>query len=91
MGWRVVVAENRCKLEYKLGYLICRGEQTKKVFLDEIDTLIVENPAVAITGVLLSELVKHKINVVFCDEKRNPHAQLNALYGRYDCSGKVKE
>ncbi len=91
MGWRVVVAENRCKLEYKMGYLICRGEQTKKVFLDEIDTLIVENTAMAITGVLLAELIKHKINVVFCDENHNPHAQLNAIYGRYDCSGKIKE
>lgn len=85
------MAENRCKLEYKMGYLICRGEQTKKVFLDEIDTLIVENTAVAITGVLLAELIKHKINVIFCDEYHNPHSQLNAIYGRHDCSGKIKE
>ena len=79
MGWRVVVAENRCKLEYKMGYLVCRGEETKKVFLDEIDTLIVESTAVAVTGVLLAELIKRKINVVFCDEYHNPHAQLNAI------------
>ena len=91
MGWRVVVAENRCKLEYKMGYLVCRGEETKKVFLDEIDTLIVESTAVAVTGVLLAELIKRKINVVFCDEYHNPHAQLNAIYGRHDCSGTVKE
>ena len=91
MGWRVVVAENRCKLEYKMGYLVCRGEKTLKVFLDEISTLIVGNTAVAITGVLLAELIKHKVNVIFCDERRNPISQLNAIYGRYDCSGKIKE
>lgn len=86
-----MVAESRCKLEYQMGYLVCRGEQTKKVFLDEISTLVVENTAVAITGVLLAELVKRKINVVLCDEHRNPLSQLNAIYGRYDCSGKIKE
>lgn len=91
MGWRVVVAEKRCKLEYKMGYLICRGEQTKRVYLDEISTLIIENTAIAITGVLLAELIKHKINVIFCDENRNPISQLNAIYGRHDCSGKIKE
>ena len=91
MGWRVVVAEKRCKLEYKTGYLVCRGEQTKRIYLDEISTLIIENTAMAITGVLLSELVKHKINVIFCDENRNPISQLNAIYGRHDCSGKIKE
>ena len=30
MSWRVVVISRRCKLEYKLGYLVCRGEEMKK-------------------------------------------------------------
>lgn len=34
MSWRVVVIQKRCKLEYKLGYLVCRGEEQKKVYLD---------------------------------------------------------
>ncbi len=91
MSWRTVVVENRCKLDYSMGYLVCRGEQTKKVLLDEISTLIVENTAFAVTGVLLAELVKRKINVIFCDERYNPLAQLNAIYGRYDCSGTIGE
>lgn len=36
MSWRVVVVRGRCKLEYKLGYLVCRGEEVKKLFLNEI-------------------------------------------------------
>jgi CRISPR-associated endonuclease Cas1 subtype II len=90
MSWRVVVVSQRCKLEYKLGYLICRGEQTKKVFIEEISTLIVESTAVAITSALLSELIKNKVNIIFCDEKHNPQAQLTSLYARHDCSGILK-
>jgi CRISPR/Cas system-associated endonuclease Cas1 len=40
MSWRVVVVSRRCKLECKLGYLVCRGEETKKIFIEEISTLI---------------------------------------------------
>lgn len=50
MSWRVVVVSNRCKLEYKLGYLVCRGEEVKKVFLSEIGVLIVESTAVSMTA-----------------------------------------
>ncbi len=90
MSWRVVVITGRCKLEYRLGYLVCRGEETKKIFMDEIDTLVVESTAVSITAALLCELTRNKINLVFCDEKHNPHSQLNALYGRHDCSGMLR-
>jgi CRISPR-associated endonuclease Cas1 subtype II len=91
MSWRVVVVSKRCKLEYKLGYLVCRGEELKKVFIEEISTLIVESTAVALTTALLNELIKNKVNIIFCDEKHNPQSQLVSLYGRYDCSGILKK
>ena len=87
MSWRVVVVSKRCKLEYKLGYLVCRGEEVKKVYLAEIGVLIVESTAVSMTAALLCELVKNKIDVVFCDEKHNPQSQLLAFAGRHDASG----
>lgn len=90
MSWRTIVITSRCKLEYKLGYLVCRGEKNKKIHLSEISTIIVETPAVAITAVLLSELVKNKINLVFCNEKHNPLSQLLPFYGSHDCSRKLK-
>lgn len=90
MSWRVVVITRRCKLEYKLGYLICRGEELKKVYLAEIDTLIVESTGVSLTAALLSELIRQKINVVFCDEKHNPLSQLLPLHGRHNSSGCLK-
>lgn len=87
MSWRVVVISRRCKLEYRLGYLVCRGEELKKVFLSEIDTLLVESTGVSLTAALLCELVKNKVNVVFCDEKHTPLSQLIALNGRHNASG----
>ncbi|MDD2362125.1 MAG: type II CRISPR-associated endonuclease Cas1 [Oscillospiraceae bacterium] len=90
MSWRTVVISNRCKLDLKLGYMVVRGEETKRVFLDEIALLIVENIAVSITGCLLSALIEKKVKVIFCDEKRNPSAELAPYYGSHDCSRKVK-
>ena len=50
MSWRTVIIANRCKLDLKMGYMVVRGEETKRVFLDEIDILLIENPAVSLTG-----------------------------------------
>lgn len=91
MSWRTVVISSRCKLDYKMGYLVVRGEETKRVFLDEIALLMIENIAVSMTGYLLAELVNKKIRVVFCDGKRNPTAELCPYYGSHDCSRKLKQ
>ena len=87
MSWRVVVITKRCKLEYKLGYLVCRGEELKKVYLAEIDTLLVESTGVSLTAALLCELIRQKVNVIFCNEKHNPFSQLLSLNGRHNASG----
>ena len=90
MSWRTVVITSRCKLDYKMGFMVVRAEETKKVFLDEIAVLLIENPAVSLTGCLLEALVEKKIRVVFCDSKRTPNAELVPYYNSYDCSRKIK-
>lgn len=90
MSWRTVVISNRCKLDLKMGYMVIRGEETKRIYLDEIGLLIIENTAVSFTGCLLSALIEKKIKVIFCDEKRNPQGELVPCYGSYDCSRKIK-
>lgn len=90
MSWRTVVIASRCKLDYKMGFMVVRAEETKKIFLDEIAVLLIENPAVALTGCLLEALVEKKIRVIFCDAKRTPNAELVPYYNSYDCSGKIK-
>ncbi|MBQ8749255.1 MAG: type II CRISPR-associated endonuclease Cas1 [Clostridia bacterium] len=89
MGFRTVVVNNRCKLELKMNYLVCRGEETKRVFINEISTLIIATTAVAITGSLLSELVKNRVKVIFCDEKHNPQMELLPYYDSYNSSKKI--
>lgn len=90
MSWRTVVISHRCKLDLKLGYMVVRGEETRRVFLDEIAMLMIENTAVSITCSLLSALTDKKIKVIFCDEKRNPTSELAPYYGSHDCTLKLR-
>lgn len=91
MSWRTVIISTRCKLDLKMGYMVVRGEETKRVFLDEIAILMIENPAVAMTGCLLEALLEKKVRVIFCDSKRSPMAELNPYYGSFDSPRKVRQ
>ena len=91
MGFRTVIIKNRAKLEVRLNSLIVRGEQEKKVFLDEINTLIIQSTAVSLTASLLCELMKRNIKVIFCDEKHNPQSELLPYYGAHNSSKRYKE
>ncbi len=91
MGFRTVIIKNRAKLEVRLNSLIVRGEQEKKVFLDEINTLIVQSTAVSLTASLLCELIKRNIKVIFCDEKHNPQSELLPYYSAHNTSKRYKE
>ena len=63
MSWRTVVIASSAKLDYQTGYLVVRREDVKKIFLDEISILIIENTAVSLTAALLSAMTKKKIKV----------------------------
>ena len=91
MSWRTVVISHRCKLDLNLGYMVIRGEtETKRIFLEEVSMLIIEDPAVSLTGCLLASLTERKIKVILCDTKRNPTAELVPFYGSHDCSRKIR-
>ncbi|MBP2629427.1 MAG: CRISPR-associated protein, Cas1 family [Firmicutes bacterium] len=91
MSWRIVVISRRAKLDLKLNYLVVRGDTTTKIYLSEISTLLIESTAVSMTACLMSELIKRKIKVIFCDEQRNPTAEVVAYYGSHDSSSKFKK
>lgn len=91
MSWRVVVVSNSAKLDYQMGYLTVRQETTTKIHLSEISVLMVESTAVSMTAYLLCELIKKKIKVIFCDEKRNPSSELVPYYGCHDTSMKLRK
>lgn len=90
MSWRTVVISSRCKLDTKMGYMVIRSDEVRRIFLDEIAVVIVENPAVALTGCLLSELIERKIKVIFCDSTHTPQSELVPCYGCHDTSRKIR-
>lgn len=90
MSWRIVIIENQSKLDYKMGYLVVRGIETKRVLLDEIAVLLIENPAISITGLLIEALTEKKIKVIFCDSKRSSIAELMPHHGCHDSSAKIR-
>lgn len=90
MSWRVVVITKRAKLDLQLGKMVIRSDDTVKIVLSEISTLIVESTAVSLTTSLIAELVKRKIKVIFCDEKKNPSCELIGYYGSHDTSNKIR-
>lgn len=91
MSWRVVVISKRCKLDYSMNYMVVRGEETKRVLLDEIAVLLLENNAISMTGCLLSALIEKKIKVVLCDQRRSPQAELVPFYGAHNDVLKIRQ
>lgn len=90
MSWRTVVIDSQSKLDYKMGYLVVRNVETKRILLDEIAILLLENPAISLTGFLIEALIEKKIKVIFCDSKRNPTAELIPHHGCHDSSAKLR-
>ncbi len=90
MSWRTVVISSSAKLDYQLGYMVVRKDNVVKIHISEISVVVIETTAVSLTSALISELMKKKIKVVFCDEKRNPSSELVPYYGSHDTSIKIK-
>lgn len=91
MSWRTVVVKNRCKLSFKNNYLVVFGDEGEKtIHIDEIGTLIIESTAVSLTAYLLCELSNHKVKVIFCDQKKNPHAEMVPYNGAHNASKRIR-
>lgn len=90
MGFRIVIINSRCKLETRLNYLVVRGEKEKKIFINEINTLIVQSTAVSMTAALLSVLVENNVKIILCDEKCNPQSEIVPYYGAHNTTKRYK-
>lgn len=91
MSWRTIVVSSSAKLDYQLGFLVVRTDTTIKVHLNEISVLMLESTAISLTASLVNELLKRKIKIVFCDEKRNPCGEVIPYYGSHDTSIKIRK
>ncbi len=91
MSWRIVVVSSSAKLDYQLGFLVVRKDTITKIHLNEISVILLESTAISLTASLISELLKRKIKVIFCDEKRNPCGEVLPYYGSHDTSAKLRK
>ena len=83
--------KSHAKLNYKNDYLLVRSDDVKMIHLSEINTIIIDSTQVSLTSYLLCELIKRKIKVIFCDEKRNPSSELVPYYGNFHTSKNIEE
>ncbi|WP_302718752.1 type II CRISPR-associated endonuclease Cas1 [uncultured Senegalimassilia sp.] len=92
MAFRDVVIASPCKLSCKGGYLVVRKEDdTAKVHLSEISSVVLQTNQVYISAYLLSELAKAKVSFIVADEKHNPIGQYLPLYGAHNTSKRIGE
>lgn len=92
MAFRTVYIENPCKMSYKSGYLVVRKEDdTAKIHLSEVSTIILQTMQVFISAYLMVELAKNKISLVISDDKCNPIGQYLPLYGAHNTSKRIVE
>ena len=91
-GFRNVVISSPCKLQYKGGYMVVRREEdTAKIHLSEISSVVLQTNQVFVSAYLLSELAKAKVAFVVSDEKRDPIGQYLPLYGAHNTSKRIAE
>lgn len=91
-GFRIIVISSPCKLQYKGGYMVVRREDdTAKVHLSEISSVVLQTNQVFVSAYLLSELAKAKVAFVVSDEKRDPIGQYLPLYGAHNTSKRIAE
>lgn len=68
-----------------------KTDDTKKIHLSEISSIILQTTQVYLSAYLLAELAKCKISLVVADEKCNPIGQYLPLYGAHNASKRVAE
>lgn len=86
-----MVVNTYSKISLQEKHLVYKTPQSvEKIFLPDINTIIVETQDVAITSALISEIIRENIKLVFCDNKRIPSGEISPFFGSHDTSKKVR-
>ena len=74
-----------------MNYIVIRQwDEMRRVHISEIAVLMLESTAISITAYAMNELIQHKVKVIFCDEKRNPSAEVLPCHGSCDTSARIR-
>lgn len=71
--------------------VVRKEDDTAKVHLSEISTVILQTMQVFISAYLMSEFAKNKISLVISDDRHNPIGQYLPLYGAHNTSKRIAE
>ena len=71
--------------------VVRKEDDTAKVHLSEISSIVLQTEQVYLSAYLLAELAKNKISLVVSDEKCNPVGQYLPLYGAHNTSKRIVE
>ncbi len=83
MSWRLIVVTTESKISVEGNYIIVAAKNKKKIFIDEIDVLLIENNFCTITIPAINLLAEHNVNVIYCDKEHNPHSFSSPIYGNH--------
>ncbi|WP_291953127.1 type II CRISPR-associated endonuclease Cas1 [Campylobacter sp.] len=83
-AFKSVLISNQAKLSLKLNHLVIKqDEKEAKIFLKDINIIILESLQVNITSSLLSALAKYKIILLTCDESHNINGIFSPFLGHF--------
>jgi len=63
MSSRTVIISTRCKLDLKMGYMVIRAEDVKRIFLDEFAILVIEKSVLSKDGIILD--ISKNLEIIF--------------------------
>ena len=91
-GWRTVVLDRHERLELKNDCIVLKDEEhEQQIPLDQVRDLMISVPSGSITLPLLQRLTEDEINVVLCDGRRSPAAQVIRLNQHTEAAGRLMD
>jgi CRISPR-associated protein Cas1 len=79
LGWRHLLIRKPSKLSIRYNQLVIEQEEKISVPLEDLCSIVIEEPAVTITSVALSKMAEYNITLFTCDQKRLPNGVLNSF------------
>jgi len=90
MGFRTVLIEKASKINLDLNNIVVQSfNEHYWINIDEIDTIIIDDPRCNISLRLLSELCENGINMIFTNSSHMPVGCLNTLFNHSRASKKI--
>lgn len=87
-GWRTVVINRHEELEMSDNQLIIKSEEQEwTVPLEQVRDVMVAHPSGSVSFSLLQRLAEDGVNVVLCDRRHEPAAQLIPIGGHLEGAG----